>query len=108
MSALRVVARPAPGAGFALAGLPVTEVADARDADAVLSPMLEREDLAVILVEQTLLDALSDPVRREVLRRPTPIVVPFPGPAWGERISAAEAYVLELLRRAIGYRVRLR
>jgi vacuolar-type H+-ATPase subunit F/Vma7 len=108
MSAVRVVAGPGPCSGFALAGLPVTEVADVRDADAVLATLLERPNVAVILVEQGLLDALSEPERRELMRRPSPIVVPFPGPAWGDRVSPAEAYVLELLRRAIGYRVRLR
>jgi hypothetical protein len=34
-------------------------------------------------------------------------VVPFPGPAW-EKLAPAEERVIELLRRAIGYRVRLR
>jgi hypothetical protein len=33
--------------------------------------------------------------------------VPFPGPAWGPPREGAEAYIAELLRRAIGYRVRL-
>jgi vacuolar-type H+-ATPase subunit F/Vma7 len=108
MSAVRVVAHSAPAAGFALAGLPVTEVTARRDVDAVLAPLLDRPDVGVILVEQELLDTMSEPVRREVMRRPSPIIVPFPGPSWGERASPAEAYVLELLRRAIGYRVRLR
>jgi hypothetical protein len=34
--------------------------------------------------------------------------VPFPGPAWEARGEAAEAYIVELLRQVIGYRVRLR
>jgi hypothetical protein len=34
-------------------------------------------------------------------------VVPFPGPHWDER-SSAEQYVVEILRRAIGYHVRMR
>ena len=35
-----------------------------------------------------------------------PVVVPFPGPSW--RGLAPEERVLEILRRAIGYRVKLR
>jgi vacuolar-type H+-ATPase subunit F/Vma7 len=108
MSDVRVVAHPASAAGFALAGIPVTEVADARAGAGALEGLLDRPDVAVLLVEQSLLDAMSEPDRREVMDRPTPIVVPFPSPSWGERTSPAEAYVLELLRRAIGYRVRLR
>lgn len=108
MSAIRVVGRPAACAGFALAGVPVAEALSGRDAAAIIAPLLDRPDIGVLLVEQELLDALGDPERRELMRRPSPIIVPFPGPSWGERASPAEAYVLELLRRAIGYRVRLR
>jgi hypothetical protein len=36
------------------------------------------------------------------------MLVPFPGPAWSERAEAAEAYIVELLRQVIGYRVRLK
>jgi hypothetical protein len=35
------------------------------------------------------------------------MVVPFPAPSWTERRDP-DAYVLELLRQAIGYRVRLK
>jgi V/A-type H+-transporting ATPase subunit F len=108
MSAVRVVARPASAAGFALAGIPVTEVGDARAGAASITALLDRSDIGVLLVEQELLDALNEGERHEVMDRPSPIVVPFPSPSWGERTSPAEAYVLELLRRAIGYRVRLR
>jgi hypothetical protein len=41
-------------------------------------------------------------------RRSLPVLIPFPGPAWVERPAAAEAYIVELLRQVIGYRVRLR
>jgi hypothetical protein len=36
------------------------------------------------------------------------MVLPVPGPEWGKRRSTAEAYIVELLRQVIGYRVRLR
>jgi vacuolar-type H+-ATPase subunit F/Vma7 len=108
MSNMRVVATPASASGFALAGLPVSEVADARSGVSLIQALCERDDIAVLLVEQNLIDALNDGERRDVMDRPSPIVVPFPSPSWGEQASPAEAYVLELLRRAIGYRVRLR
>jgi hypothetical protein len=37
-----------------------------------------------------------------------PVVVPFPAPSLQRPPGEAEAYVAELLRRAVGYRVRLR
>ncbi|MGH7696023.1 MAG: V-type ATP synthase subunit F [Gemmatimonadaceae bacterium] len=108
MSEIRAVGTAATCAGFALAGIPVSEASGARDATAVIAPLLDGRDVGVLLVEQSLLDSLGDAERQTLMRTPSPVVVPFPGPAWGERASPAEAYVLELLQRAIGYRVRLR
>jgi V/A-type H+-transporting ATPase subunit F len=108
MSSVRVVASAGAASGFALAGLPVSEVADVRSGASLIQGLCDREDIGVLLVEQNLLDALSESDRRDVMDRPAPIVVPFPSASWGEQTSPAEAYVLELLRRAIGYRVRLR
>jgi vacuolar-type H+-ATPase subunit F/Vma7 len=51
---------------------------------------------------------MGDAARREVERRAVPIVVPVPAPEWEAGRGAAEDIILELLRRAIGYRVRLR
>ncbi len=36
-----------------------------------------------------------------------PVIAPFPSPTWDEK-GLAEEYVLEILRQAIGYRVRPR
>jgi hypothetical protein len=36
-----------------------------------------------------------------------PIVVPFPAPLWDAAPSEPAEYILQLLQRAIGYRVRL-
>jgi vacuolar-type H+-ATPase subunit F/Vma7 len=108
MTSIRAVGRPAACAGFALAGLPVAEVANVREAPAVIGALADRPDIGVLLIEQDLLDSLDDPDRRALMGRSTPIVVPFPSPIWAERGAPTDDYVLQLLQRAIGYRVRLR
>jgi hypothetical protein len=40
-------------------------------------------------------------------RQAPPVVAPVPGPLWDARRDA-EAYIMEVLRQAIGYRVRAR
>ena len=108
MSAIRAIGRPATCAGFALAGIPVREASTPREASAAIEAIASQPDIGVVLVEQELFERLDEAQRQKLQKRPTPIIVPFPGPAWEEQASPAEAYVLELLRRAIGYRVRLR
>ncbi|HXQ30145.1 MAG TPA: V-type ATP synthase subunit F [Gemmatimonadales bacterium] len=104
---LRVVCRPEVAAGFALAGLRPTEVATPDAGVAAVRELLGSPDVGVALVQDVFYDALPEEVRRQLARRPLPLIVPFPGPAWVER-PAASAYIVELLRQVIGYRVRLK
>jgi vacuolar-type H+-ATPase subunit F/Vma7 len=102
-----VVGRPATVAGFSLAGLETVEVEDAAAGARRLETLLDRPNLGILLVEDPIHAALSVTTRREIARRAVPLVVPFPGPSFAAVPSAAEAFIVELLRQAIGYRVRL-
>lgn len=104
---VRILCRPAVSPGFTLTSLPVTEVDDAHQAARRIAETSGDPEVGVILVEDTLYDALPDETVRSLAARPQPMIVPFPGPVWVER-PAPEEYIVELLRRAIGYRVRLR
>lgn len=102
-----VLARPAAAAGFALAGLETQGASDADAGARRVEALLERPDVGILFVEESIHAALDPAVRRAIAGRALPLVVPFPAPAWGEAPSAAEAFIVELLRRAIGYRVRV-
>jgi vacuolar-type H+-ATPase subunit F/Vma7 len=104
---LHVIARPEMAAGFRLAGLPVEETASAAEGAARIEAFAMSPSAGVLLVEEELLDALPADVRESLARRQTPIIVPVPRPAWAGRRERAESYILDLLQRAIGYRVRL-
>lgn len=105
---VRVLCRPEVAAGFGLAGARVVEAGTTEEGVACLRELLVQPDVGVVLVEEGLHDRLPEDVRRRLGRNPLPMVVPFPGPVWEERPEAAESYIVELLRRVIGYRVRLR
>ena len=107
MPTLRVVTEPALAAGFRLAGLPVEEARSPRDVTAAIERLTREHDAGVILVQQDLWDALPEAERRAIERTPLPIIVPVPPPQWAARGRGAEDYILDLLQRAIGYRVRL-
>lgn len=105
---LRILCRPEVAAGFSLASVPVREAATTADAVAAFQELLDDPSVGVVLMEEMFYDQLPDDIRRRVARRPSPMVVPFPGPVWEERPEAADSYIVELLRQVIGYRVRLR
>jgi vacuolar-type H+-ATPase subunit F/Vma7 len=103
---VRVLCRPEVAPGFELAGLTVDVLAPDGDLPHVLGALLDRKDVGVLLMEDRIYRDLPEELRRRADRSATPVVVPFPSPQW-EKAPPAEQYVVELLHRAIGYRVRL-
>jgi len=105
---VRVVCRSDVAGGFALAGLRTVEAATTVEAADQLRELRRRPEVGVILIEDSLYDRLPEELNREFSRRSLPMVVPFPGPIWQARPEGAEAYIVELLRQVVGYRVRLK
>jgi V/A-type H+/Na+-transporting ATPase subunit F len=103
-----VLARPEIGAGFSLAGLRSVDAASAELARERLQELLAATDVGVVLMEEGFYECLPEDLRRQLGRRPLPMVVPFPEPAWTGVAEGADAYIVELLRQVIGYRVRLK
>jgi len=68
--------------------------------------LVDEDDAGVVIIDQMLYGALPDEMKRTLQRSAMPVVIPVPGPDWTEESSAHE-YIVDILRRAIGYRVRL-
>jgi len=104
---VRVLCRPVIAAGFRLAGMRPDIADDTAEGARRLTAILQDPDVGVVLAEEDFYAALPETERRDLARRPLPIVVPFPLPSWTAPAATPEAFIAELLRRAIGYRVRL-
>ncbi len=90
-----------------MAGLATVEVAGVEEGVERLRSLAADPSIGVILVEERIEHALPDEVRRAIGARALPMIVSFPGAAWAGATSAAESYIVDMLRLAIGYRVRL-
>lgn len=101
-----VVCDPFVALGFRLAGLSPSVATERESARRLLETMLGDEEWGVILIQEDLTPDLAG--ARHQGRSALPLVIPFPGPELERPPGEAEAYVAELLRRAVGYRVRLR
>lgn len=103
---LAVVVRPGDGLGFRLAGADVEEVAAGGEA-ATLRRLVADPRLGVVAVEEELLAAVPERVLRRARDAGVPVILPFAMPRrWGEE-GRGQAYVAALVRRAIGYAVKL-
>jgi len=106
---VHAICRREAALGIALAGIAAIEAATGADAAAALGGLARTPAKGgVVLVEAALYDALPGAVRRQIRKDGAPILVPFPGPAPLPAGEAPEHELLEVLRRAIGYRVRLK
>jgi vacuolar-type H+-ATPase subunit F/Vma7 len=105
---VQVIGRPHTASGFALAGFQAIEAATQAEGAARTLEATADPTIGVVLVEETIHSALPEPARQALDRSPLPMVIPFPAAAWVPGREAAEAYLVEILRQAIGYRVRLR
>ena len=105
---VHVICRRDAALGIGLAGIAPTVAASGSDAADVLERLShEPARGGVVLIEQALYDALPASTRRQLRKAGTPSVMPFPGPGL-PGAAAPEQELLDILRRAIGYRVRLR
>ncbi len=104
---VRLIASTATAAGFRLAGLAPLEVANPQEGEQRLGELLQDRSTGVILVEDSIHRALPAPLRRQLAGRALPMIVPFPSPRWSRPAEDREAFIVELLQQAIGYRVRL-
>jgi vacuolar-type H+-ATPase subunit F/Vma7 len=60
----------------------------------------------VVIIDESLYRDLPEELQRSLRRSTLPVVIPVPGPDWTAE-STAHDYIVDILRRAIGYRVRL-
>jgi vacuolar-type H+-ATPase subunit F/Vma7 len=104
---VRVLSRRALSPGFQLAGLAVTLAENGHEAAAAVRRIVADPDVGMVLVDEALYHALPRDLQARLDRQALPIIAPVPAPRWDEHVDA-EAYILEILRRAIGYRVRPR
>lgn len=103
---IRIVCRPEIAPGFELAGLRADTAIDGASARVCLAVLADDPDVGLVLLEERLQRALPVDFAQRLERRARPLVATFPSPHFGAGQAAEEA-VLELLRRAIGYRVRM-
>jgi len=102
---LHVVTRPGDGAGFRLAGVPVDEVGPGEE-QARFRELVADPSLAVLAIETRVLEGVPEPILRKASARALPVVLPFTLPRTSGA-GAGQAYVAALIRRAIGYHVKL-
>lgn len=102
----KVVTRAGEGLGFRLAGAPVEEIAPGEEAER-FKALVADESLGVLAVEQDLLERVPEALLERIEREGIPVLLPFAFPKSWKETGRGEEYVATLMRRAIGYHVKI-
>lgn len=102
-----IVTRPGDGVGFRLAGARVEEVAEGEE-QARVAPILADPKSGVVAIVDDVLAAVPEALVERAARAGVPVVFPFSLPHRLAEPGKADSYIGLLIRRAIGYHVRLK
>lgn len=94
--------------GFRLAGVEVRTAADRGEAAAVLEAILAAGECGLVLVKEAFCEGLDGRIVRRIEREGRPLLVPLPLDMKWWREEKGMDYVLRLIRRSIGYQMRIR
>jgi V/A-type H+-transporting ATPase subunit F len=104
--ALAVLVRPGNALGFRLAGASVEEVAPGDEAAAVRRAVGDPH-VGVVVVEEEVLRAAPPRLIARARQAAVPVLLPFVLPRHLGEAGRGRAYVAALVRRAVGYAVKL-
>lgn len=103
---LEMVVRPGDGLGFRLAGVTTHEVGRGEEA-ARFRDLLGDPEIGVLAVETEVLGAVPEHLLARAAARGLPVVLPFALPRRYGEPGRGREYVAALIRRAVGYHVKL-
>ena len=107
MQRVTVICKEGLGSGFKLAGLEVRVVPDAEAARGEVRDLLSGDDYGLVLIEEDLVAGLDERMRKAVDASNDPLFVPFPSLEPGAWERDERAYLGEVVRRAIGFQIRI-
>jgi len=91
--------------GFRLAGAEVLEAANAGEARAIIPPLLYKDDIGIVAVNEEYMLSLDEKVMDRIEKMTRPLIIPLPSKS---KEIDRRTYIERLLRKAIGYNIVLK
>ncbi len=94
--------------GFRLAGIEARVAENPDEMRQGIESILAEREVRVALLDEQLFRQLPEPLKRKIEDSVSPIFMPIPTLALREGAIRPEEYVIRLIRRAIGYQIKIR
>ena len=91
--------------GFRLAGAEVIEAANTAEARALIPPLLFKDDIGIVAVNEEYMLSLDEKVMDRIEKMHRPLIIPLPSKS---KEVDRRTYIERLLKKAIGYNIVLK
>lgn len=108
MSGLLVITRPDDSAGFRCAGLETMEAQPDADMGTILLDIQDEGRYGLVVIDEPLYGRIPEPVMRRLKKKGLPIVINIAMPEKWEEREYGESPVVRLIRKAIGYQIKIK
>jgi V/A-type H+-transporting ATPase subunit F len=108
MAGFIVVTSEGASLGFQCAGVETMEVAEDDDVTSTLQSLQTEGDYGIVILEEHLMERISEAVMRRIRKKGLPIIVPVAIPRQWEEREDVESPVMRLIRKAIGYQIKIK
>ncbi len=101
-----VVVNSEIGPGFKLSGVDVVSPSTAQEAEAIIEKEMQSDRYGIIILDENFLEKFSEKTKNEVLDSVVPLIVPVNL----SRVSqeSPEEYLENVVRRAVGFQIKVR
>jgi V/A-type H+-transporting ATPase subunit F len=100
-----VVTDSGRASGFRLAGAEVIEAEDAGQARGLIPPLLYKDDIGIVAVNEEYMLSLDEKVMDRIEKMHRPLIIPLPSKS---KEIDRRTYIERLLKKAIGYNIVLK
>ncbi len=94
--------------GFKLAGVDVITPDKDEEISDLFEECLNNNEYGLVVVEEAFLSNLNEWTRKKLDKAEEPIIVPISTPQKWDRKEAADTYLTRLVRKAIGYQIKIK
>ena len=108
MAELVIIVNKDAELGFRCAGFAVIAATDKDDISGLVEEITKEGKYGIILIEERFLEKIRPPVFKRIKKRGIPIIMPITLPLTWEQREFKESPILRLIRRSIGYQIKLK
>lgn len=107
MSRVVIITDPESTNGFRLAGVETFEASDWDTARNILVDFINDDSVGIIAIDELLIAQIDERLRDRIDKLYKPVVIPIPSIKTVELSDARTAYVQEIIKKAVGFDIKL-